>query len=280
MRGEWFQFRPEFKVWMATNHKRAIHGADAAIWDRIKLIPFTVRISTEIPRREMRAKLRAELPGILAWIVRGCLEWQRSGLGVPEEVAAATDAYRQEMDIVGRFVDECCMLPPGASVGATPLYHAYTQWCEQNDEEPLKQQTFGRRLSDRGFERKRGTAGRSTWRGLGLRESDRSDPSDPHSGDNSHEENESGVDPEVRFTWFTPEAAGPAGGEAGLEDLRGSDAVGLADEVWESDAGLEGDPWEADANGLEDERMGDGVHRSGDLGPHAARHADRDQDPF
>jgi phage/plasmid-associated DNA primase len=252
MRGEWFDFRPEFKIYMGTNHKPVIRGADPAIWDRIKLVPFTVRIRAEVPRREMREKLHAELPGILVWMVRGCLEWRGIGLGVPEEVAAATDSYRQEMDAVGRFLEECCFVAREARANATPLYHAYRRWCEENDEEPLKQQTFGRRLTDRGFQRRPGTAGRSTWRGIGLRESDRSDPSDPHLGDNAREENESGVDPEVTFTWFTLGSAESSRGEAGLEGLWPESAAGLGDEIWLPDACLEGNPWGEDATSLED----------------------------
>jgi P4 family phage/plasmid primase-like protien len=81
MRGEFFKFKPAFKLWLATNHKPTIRGTDPAIWDRIRLVPFEVRIPDAEQDRELPAKLREELPGIMAWAVRGCLDWQRNGLG-------------------------------------------------------------------------------------------------------------------------------------------------------------------------------------------------------
>jgi len=97
MRGEFFEFYPEFKPWLATNHKPQIRG-DQPLWRRLKLIPFDVSISKEIqrPRHEVMAMFRAEFPGILNWAVQGCLEWQRDGLGVPQEVVEATRGYEAE----------------------------------------------------------------------------------------------------------------------------------------------------------------------------------------
>src|SRR5437867_6039937 len=98
MRAEWLDFRPEFKLWLATNHKPVIRGTDKAIWDRIRLVPFTVRIPDAEQDKALGEKLRAELPGILRWVVDGCLAWQRDGLGMPAEVQEATATYRAEMD--------------------------------------------------------------------------------------------------------------------------------------------------------------------------------------
>jgi putative DNA primase/helicase len=219
LHGEWFEFRPEFKLWMATNHKPIIRGTDPAIWDRIRLIPFLVRIEKAIPRRVLMARLCAELPGILAWAVRGCLEWQRSGLDVPEEVAAATDAYRQEMDMVGRFLQEGCVFAPNARTGATVLYNAYKQWCEETGERTLTQQTFGTRLSERGLERKRGTGGKGGWWGIGLVDWHRSDRSDRHSEGSSHEAEPMSENPEVTVTTVTPgePPPGETGGAGGMQ---------------------------------------------------------------
>jgi len=89
---------------MATNHKPVIRGTDEGIWRRIRLVPFTVVIPEEEQDTTVPEKLRAELPGILAWAVRGCLAWQQEGLPVPEEVQQATAGYREEMDTFGRFL--------------------------------------------------------------------------------------------------------------------------------------------------------------------------------
>src|SRR5262249_1677210 len=101
---EYFEFRPGFKLWLAANHKPVIKGTDYAIWRRIHLIPFSVQFEGEHKDTELAAKLLTELPGILAWAVRGCLAWQRDGLRPPEMVQAATEEYRKEMDVVGNFL--------------------------------------------------------------------------------------------------------------------------------------------------------------------------------
>ncbi len=82
MRGEWFEFHPEFKIWLGTNHKPVVRGQDNAIWDRIRLIPFTVRISEneQVPKSELFEKFKMEMPGILAWLVQGCLAWRDEGV--------------------------------------------------------------------------------------------------------------------------------------------------------------------------------------------------------
>src|SRR5947209_15464704 len=102
MRGEWFQFRTTFKLWLATNHLPKICGADQAIWDRIVLIPFHVRIAN--PDKELEGKLGAEQRGMLQCAIEGCLAWQTEGLGRPSEVTEAISRYRADMDAVGRFL--------------------------------------------------------------------------------------------------------------------------------------------------------------------------------
>ena len=155
MKQEYFEFRPVFKLWMYGNYKPVIRGTDNGIWRRIRLIPFMTTIPDEEKDPTLPKKLRAELPGILAWAVRGCLAWQRDGLDVPDAVRDATDSYRAEMDVIGDFLTECCTLRPTASVAATPLYKAYVAWCEVNGERPLPQKQFGQRLDLRGLPSKR-----------------------------------------------------------------------------------------------------------------------------
>jgi putative DNA primase/helicase len=131
---EYFDFLPKFKLFLATNHKPIIRDSSLAIWRRIRLIPFTVRIPKPEQHKELIEKLRAEYPGILAWMVRGCLSWQLGGLGVPEEVVAATGEYRAEMDLLGDFISDCCIVAPKASATAKELYQAYGKWIEKSGE--------------------------------------------------------------------------------------------------------------------------------------------------
>lgn len=81
--GDEFEFKPEFKLWMATNHKPVIRGTDTGIWRRIHMIPFTVQIPKEKIDRRLKYKLSAELTGIFRWAVEGCLLWQKEGLKCP-----------------------------------------------------------------------------------------------------------------------------------------------------------------------------------------------------
>ncbi len=167
LHGEFFEFRPTFKVWLATNHKPVIRGTDRAIWRRIRLVPFTVTIPEEKQDNELGDKLAEELPGILAWAVQGCLAWQREGLGVPDTVADATQSYRDEMDRLGGFLADCCVLTPKAQGGASELYQAYTDWCDANGERAVSGTRFGRQLAARGFDKERKHSGWAYY-GLGL----------------------------------------------------------------------------------------------------------------
>lgn len=168
MRQDFFEFEPTHKIWIATNHKPIIRGTDYAIWRRIRLIPFNVTIPVEDQDKRLTEKLQGELPGILAWAVRGCLAWQKDGLWVPEEVRTATEDYRSEMDIIAQFLEEKCVIDPTLRVKASDLYRAYSAWCEENNEQPLAQRNFGMRLSERGFERKVSNSCR-WWHGISLK---------------------------------------------------------------------------------------------------------------
>lgn len=175
---EFFQFKPQCKLFLACNHKPVIRGTDHAIWRRIRLVPFTVTIPEAEQDRQLAATLRAEFPGILTWAVQGCLAWQREGLAPPPAVQQATAGYRQEMDIVGQFLAERCLLGPAYRVAATVLYDAYRRWCDGNGEAASVQRTFGMGLSERGYERYK-VMGKSWWRGLALVEETADTPTTP-----------------------------------------------------------------------------------------------------
>ncbi len=172
MRQDYFEWEPTHTILLAANHKPVVRGTDHAIWRRIHLIPFEVTIPPSQQDRALPAKLRAELPGILRWIIDGCLAWQRDGLAVPDVVQAATEAYRAEQDVLAPFLEDRCILREGLWSTSKALYAAYEAWCDDNGAELLKQQTFGRALTERGFSRKPGTGGVRGWRGIGLRQNE------------------------------------------------------------------------------------------------------------
>jgi putative DNA primase/helicase len=180
LHAEFFEFKPQCKIWLATNHKPVVHGTDKAIWNRIKLIPFEVTIPEAEQDKHFEEKLKPELAGILAWAVRGCLEWQENGLGVPGEVKRATESYREEMDTLGNFIKERCVKGPTAVVGSKEFNESYCKWCEENGERALSQRQVGTQLGKRGFTKDRNSkTGRIEWYGLGLL-SEPSEPSEPN----------------------------------------------------------------------------------------------------
>lgn len=174
LHAEFFDFTAEFKLCIACNHLPQIRGMDLAIWRRVKRIPFDVTIPEEDKNnpalqqdKELSAKLRAELPGILAWAVRGCLAWQKDGLQTPDEVTAATSNYRASMDVIGRFIEEGCLVSPQVRVKASDLYDAYKKWCEDSNEYAVTKKAFGTSLDERSFATH---TSNGVWRlGIGLR---------------------------------------------------------------------------------------------------------------
>ncbi len=176
---DFFEFDPTHKVFLVANHKPEVLGTDFAIWRRVKLIPFDVTIPEEEQDPRLPEKLQAELPGILAWAVRGCLDWQRDGLAEPEEVKAATEAYRAEMDVLADFINERCVVRDGVWCIFADLYESYEVWCEESGETPEKKRKFGARLKERGFLPANGTKNVAIRKGIALR-SDQ-DPSGPGS---------------------------------------------------------------------------------------------------
>ena len=164
---EFFDFTPEFKLWFSVNHRPTIRGTDHAIWRRPVLIPFEVVIPDDEQDKELKGKLRAELPGILAWAVQGCLDWQRVGLAVPQAVRAATDNYRVEMDVFAGFLEDRCTLAKNAWVSSSDLYHAYREWSEEAGERYETEQVFGKRLTERGLTRGK-RSGKRCWFGITL----------------------------------------------------------------------------------------------------------------
>jgi len=169
---EYFTFAPTFKVFIAANHKPVITGTDHAMWRRIRLVPFTVTIPDDEQDKTLPDKLRAELPGILRWAIEGCRQWQAHGLVAPSAVISATESYKHEMDTLGNFLDECCVVGPKNRVTAGELYDTYTSWCQDAGVRyPLTKTAFGVRLKERGF-RARKSGGERLWQGLELKDVD------------------------------------------------------------------------------------------------------------
>lgn len=169
---EFFEYSRQFKIITITNHKPQVRGTDNAIWRRVQLVPFDVTIPEEEQDKNLGEKLLAEGPAILAWLIEGCLAWQREGFGVPDEVRTATKKYREEEDVIAQFLDDECVIDKAKWAVAGDLYKRYTAWAgkmNETGERPLSQKVFGGRLAERGFEPDRGTGGKRKWKGVGLK---------------------------------------------------------------------------------------------------------------
>lgn len=146
-----FEFTPKFKVWMATNHRPIIRGTDKGIWRRIRLIPFEREFTEEEVDLDLTSKLLAESDGILQWMLKGLEMWQKERLGMCEKILMANKEYRQEMDVVSTFIEECVNNSLGKEVKAAELYQHYRNYCSQNGFFVLTSTKFGRELDNKGY---------------------------------------------------------------------------------------------------------------------------------
>jgi putative DNA primase/helicase len=177
--GEMFTFQPLAKIWLAVNHRPRVYDQSQGFWRRLRLVPFNQTFIGN-QDKQLGAKLRRELPGILAWAVQGCLAWQDEGLEAPSSVALATETYRRDSDPLGEFIDESCVLREDVQAGANECYLSYQRWAHargMKEKELLSSKTFGTRMTER-FEKKRNGQG-LIYVGIGLRSVHRSEPVEP-----------------------------------------------------------------------------------------------------
>ena len=168
MRQNFFTFEPTFKLLIAGNHRPCLRNVDEAIRRRFNLLPFLVRISSEARDPLLPEKLKAEWPGILAWAIRGCLDWQHGGLRPPAAVRDATAEYLEAEDALAAWLGECCIIAKGLEVGSTPLFNSWKAWCERSGETPASQRRLSQNLKTRGLESARLPTGEASFRGIGL----------------------------------------------------------------------------------------------------------------
>ncbi len=172
---EFFSYRPQFKLLMATNHEPEVTSGDRGTWRRLLKLPFLVQFGQPgFPPAEnkdhLTTDLKAEAPGILNWALEGCRRWMALGLSRPIDVVAATEDYEEEQDVLADFMSECVEVHPSnaaARVSRRDLYNRYVEWAESNHIRPLGVKGFGQRLKARGV-----TGSRSHsvtyWDGLRL----------------------------------------------------------------------------------------------------------------
>lgn len=168
--GEEFQFKSEFKMWIACNYKIVVRGTDKGIWRRMRLIPFEAEFEGKNEDKNLENKIKAEYPQILAWAIQGCLEWQKEGLEMPDEIRIATNEYRDEMDIVRSFAKDRIKMKPGNKIKASLIYTAYKQWARDGNEYMMSNQKFGLEFAKKYV--KRNVGGYIYYMDIDLKEAD------------------------------------------------------------------------------------------------------------
>jgi putative DNA primase/helicase len=158
---EYVTFDPMAKYILAVNHKPVVRDDSDGFWRRVRLIPFNKQFKGAANDQNLDDKLKLEWPGILAWAVQGCLEWQQHGLSKPDVIVKATKEYEQESDPLVDFLAEYCEVHPNATVGAHALYKSYLEWADKSHlskDERLGSNPFGQAMS-RKFTRERISSG-------------------------------------------------------------------------------------------------------------------------
>jgi putative DNA primase/helicase len=186
MNEDFWDLKPSHKLWLAGNYRPTIVGSDLGIWRRIRLIPWLVTIGEGDKDRDLPAKLRLELPGLLRWAVNGCLEWQRIGLAEPISVLEATEAYRLESDVLGSFIGAHLGFDRESTVSKSTLRERYERWCRDAGHEPVGGRRMAARLRELGAVethiRESGLV-RHGWRGVRvLSEAEQFSRAEPASG--------------------------------------------------------------------------------------------------
>jgi len=172
-------FDPSHLLFLSTNEKPTAPANDFAFWERLKLIPYRLSFVNREPvsENERKAdkkldfKLEKELPGILAWLVRGCIDWQEQGLNPPPVVTEATSQYRREEDTLADFLEECCHVDVqnlDLRIGASVLHTTFQSWWEINVSKwKPSQKKFGKLMRLRQFTKQK-IKGKIYYIGLSL----------------------------------------------------------------------------------------------------------------
>ncbi|MBI4395445.1 MAG: bifunctional DNA primase/polymerase [Elusimicrobia bacterium] len=168
MRQDFFEYKPQFKLLIAGNHKPSMRDVDEAMRRRLHLIPFTVTIPPEKRDKALTERLLEERNGILKWAVEGCLEWQRIGLKPPASVVEATEEYFESQDALGRWMEEECVINPNYTATTEDLFYSWKAWSERCGEYTGSLQKFSEDLQKKGFARNRSSK-KKGFRGLTLK---------------------------------------------------------------------------------------------------------------
>lgn len=169
------QFDPSHTLVMMTNHLPAVSGDDPAVWRRILVVPFDVVIPENERDPRLPERLKKSAAAVLGWVYDGWLDYQKQGgLNPPEVVRVRTQEYQAASDVLGRFLEERTIANPHSTVRARELFTAWTAWCHASGEQPGTEKAFAESLANRGYAKKRTSAGQA-YQGLMLAGNDDDD---------------------------------------------------------------------------------------------------------
>jgi P4 family phage/plasmid primase-like protien len=172
MRQDFFDFEPTHKLLITANHKPSLSTSDEAMRRRLRLVPFTVEIPVAERDPAFAEKLVPEYPAILRWMIDGCLEWQRDGLGVPDRVQQASDKYFANQDTLEQWIEDCLITGnPLAFVTTRALFAVWKAWATARNHFIGSEKTFVEELTEKGYEQDRMNYGRG-FKGIELRAND------------------------------------------------------------------------------------------------------------
>jgi phage/plasmid primase, P4 family, C-terminal domain len=144
-------FSPTHKLILVGNHKPEIGDTSDGMWRRMCLVPFDVTIQPNQRDPKLLEKLKREGAGILNWALTGLQKYQQAGLAIPPKVDAATAAYRNDLDIIGDWINDHCNLSASLKMRKDEAYRAYQKWCIQNGHHYVAKQRFTRKLGERHY---------------------------------------------------------------------------------------------------------------------------------
>jgi len=169
--GEFFEYKPQFVICLAANHRPSVRDDDSAIWRRLKLVPFENELAEEDRDPAVKARLTDPTdagPAVLAWMVEGAIKWQQDGLQEPEIVREATQAYQSENEVFSEFVGDCCVEGVEQWAPSVQLHTRYRDWSHVHGyKHPSGPKQFGNQLRGRDHtpDKRGGVRG---WKGIGL----------------------------------------------------------------------------------------------------------------
>lgn len=166
---EFFDFIPKFKLFIRSNYRPEIAGEDLGIWRRIHCVPFNVNIKDNEKDKDLLNKLKLELSGILNWALEGVKDWLSEGLNPPLIITEAVSNYKDEMDIIGQWVEDCCEVDVNAKISSKLLLKNFNDWALSQGERHRSMRYLKPALENRGFYRQ-STVGGKFYVGLRLKE--------------------------------------------------------------------------------------------------------------